>query len=216
MRKKIYQAMLENRNKELLRQGEEIHRLRQIEEEHAELDAFLAWLNKMCAEMQLTFCGLTKIYLNPEKTKGCYIGFVLDGAVHLNPEREYKFTLRGYSSKDMAFANMVYIANFYLNVRPPEYDIEKAICIEDHYVRPDELKDHGIGTAAMGIIKETAKHLRGLYIYGDSKDPYDTEEKAARRRRFYEKNGFKQEEDSAGIVHVRFDMGEYEKDKKTF
>lgn len=75
---------------------EENRSLRRIEKEHEELESFIVWLNELCLRKKYQFCGIRKITFKHSSRRPCYIGFVLESKLCVDPQSQYKFTIYGY------------------------------------------------------------------------------------------------------------------------
>lgn len=204
------------RKKDLLdknaRLSEENDILRKVQREHEELESFIAWLNDLCLRKKYQFCGIRKITFNHSRQKPCYIGFVLENILYLEPQKHYSYTLYGYLStaKRSDMPTPAYTAFLMQQYSEPLIGITNELELIDNRIPRKDLRREGIGSAGMSIIKELAKHLHCTLITGQKEAEEDTPKSLAELTAFYDAHGFDQDDHSNCIS---FDMKNYKAPK---
>ena len=195
----------EGSRRELAEAGSENEKLRRVQQQLEELEAFISWLNSLCDGGQKQICGIRKIaYGGSDDT--CYIGFVLSCQNHAGPRLIYTYDIKGYVSRNMNPRDPAYSAQVEQHMTEIQMTMTSSLYIVDNQVLDPNAKHKGVGTAGIFVMKEIAKRLRCEKITGRRMAQPDTPEERAKLIAFYTKNGFSQNEENENIL---FDMRDY-------
>lgn len=195
-----YKILKEKYSQELEKKTILCKELKHTQEDLAGLCTFLEWLNRKTVEEGWQMCGMKKWQDN------VYLAFLLEHSYASLPSYTYNYTLYGYLSSNLR--TPVYQGEFSWCQKYSVGNDARHLTLDKCYIKDDCLCGKGIGTLAIGIIKNVARQLQCGEIIGRRmvlKKTYSPEEKWKEEDilfRYYEKNGFVQSRESDEIIYT--------------